>query len=209
MKYIVAILFFVAVSFAQEMDTTYVVNEFGQTVGYIHEKGTPVKVAPAPMVNQAPAPWASLQTQHTAQDSLRKMEKLRDVYYARGGQLSARGNGFVVGGSVGVGVGLLMFIVGFSNMSDDDSDSEYEDDDVNVGYFFMGFAGYAVTIVGGLCLTAGIISKIVGSSKIRKGDRLDWRIKQYQEKMKVTDIRFIPTYNIRTGAVGGNLALNF
>ena len=37
---------------AQEMDTTYVIDEQGRTIGLIHEKGTVPKIAPV----AAPAP---------------------------------------------------------------------------------------------------------------------------------------------------------
>lgn len=221
MKCIFVILFFVVMSFAQELDTTYVVNELGQTVGYIHEKGTSVTIvpvqSPVPVATQIPVFPAPVVVQRPAVapapvvpqvDTREKyLEDMRDLYYARGSQLKSRGNALLIGGAMGLAVGLATFI--YAIEESEDEDDYYYDDDDDSDYAVMGITGYCLAIAGGALLTSGIITKIVASSKIRKARHFERTLNDYRFRKNLSDIRFTPTFNPKTGAVGGNLALNF
>ena len=100
------------------------VNELGQTVGYIHEKGTSVTIvpvqSPVPVATQIPVFPAPVVVQRPAVapapvvpqvDTREKyLEDMRDLYYARGSQLKSRGNALLIGGAMGLAVGLATFI---------------------------------------------------------------------------------------------------
>lgn len=221
MRYFLAILFFVAVTFAQEMDTTLIVNEHGQLVGYIHEKGTPITIsAPVPVVNQAPVavqvPMAH-QTQPQVSAPMEPVEDsrekyligMRDLYNSRGAQLSSRGTGLVIGGSLGIAVGLTMILIAIDDIEDDDDYYDDYDDNDEDGDILLALSGYGLALAGGVVLTSGIITKIVGSCKKRKGAYFDRMLGDYRYQKKMANISFAPTYNPKTGALGGNLALSF
>ena len=96
MKYFVAILilFSAFAVYAQEMDTTYVVNEQGETIGLIHEKGA-----------------------ISDTDSSAIYLDLIETYTERGNAQRSSGKAMMLGGGLTFGVGTAVMIAGLANMN--------------------------------------------------------------------------------------------
>ena len=126
MKHIILFIAFfgVLLANAQEMDTTFVVNEQGQTVGIIHEKGTvPVmpqqqqidEQAPQYPVQQYPAQQPQQQQTYSAQqanaafgpDSTMYYQSLIDKYTISGNKTRRAGKIMMITGGIAAGVGVL------------------------------------------------------------------------------------------------------
>ena len=203
MRSIIIALFLALAAFAQEMDTTFVVNEQGQTIGIIHEKGT----IPA-LPKAAPAYAYSAQ-----QDSL-------DAYYLKkaersiqlGGRYKSMSTNFFIGGGIGLAVTLPTLI--YSSYSY----REYEEaqkrkDSTNYepptdGDFlgFLSFVGVGVSIG---CLVAGTIFYFTGSKKLRNAEFFKKKISTYQNNGESVSLEILPTFNPIHQAFGGNLLLEF
>ena len=200
MKHIILFLAFfgVLLANAQEMDTTFVVNEQGQTVGIIHEKGTvpviPQQQATAPVAQQQPAVMLEA-------DSTAYYESMIDKYTQSGNSTRRAGKGMMLGGGIGAAVGLLM-IVGACSDDDEDSNNNCNSTLVSTGLLLM-FSG--ATVFG-----IGTIVKIVGSSKIRRARRYEDRFQKYRMRQQYSmKLRFDPLIDPINKQVGGNLALDF
>ena len=200
MKHIILFLAFfgVLLANAQEMDTTFVVNEQGQTVGIIHEKGTvpviPQQQATAPVAQQQPAVMLEA-------DSTAYYESMIDKYTQSGNSTRRAGKGMMLGGGIGAAVGLLM-IVGACSDDDEDSNNNCNSTLASTGLLLM-FSG--ATVFG-----IGTIVKIVGSSKIRRARRYEDRFQKYRMRQQYSmKLRFDPLIDPINKQVGGNLALNF
>jgi hypothetical protein len=200
MKHIILFLAFfgVLLANAQEMDTTFVVNEQGQTVGIIHEKGTvpviPQQQATAPVAQQQPAVMLEA-------DSTAYYESMIDKYTQSGNSTRRAGKGMMLGGGIGAAVGLLM-IVGACSDDDEDSNNNCNSTLASTGLLLM-FSG--ATVFG-----IGTIVKIVGSSKIRRARRYEDRFQKYRMRQQYSmKLRFDPLIDPINKQVGGNLALDF
>ena len=220
MKYLIFLFAFfgVLLANAQEMDTTFVVNEQGQTVGIIHEKGT-VPVIPQQQPVQQPtlvqvAPQAN---PAFGFDSTVFYQSLIDSYTNSGNSLRRTGKGMMVGGGIGAGVGLVMFIIGIANAEetcDEYYDSYYgsyrEDCSTNGDEAALAVAGYLTMIAGSAIFSTGIVLKIVGNAKLRKANRYNDILaryhmrRQYSMKLKVQ-----PKIDPINNNIGGRLALEF
>ena len=200
MKHIILFLAFfgVLLANAQEMDTTFVVNEQGQTVGIIHEKGTvpviPQQQATAPVAQQQPAVMLEA-------DSTAYYESMIDKYTQSGNSTRRAGKGMMLGGGIGAAVGLLM-IVGACSDDGEDSNNNCNSTLASTGLLLM-FSG--ATVFG-----IGTIVKIVGSSKIRRARRYEDRFQKYRMRQQYSmKLRFDPLIDPINKQVGGNLALDF
>lgn len=200
MKHIILFLAFfgVLLANAQEMDTTFVVNEQGQTVGIIHEKGTvpviPQQQATAPVAQQQPAVMLEA-------DSTAYYESMIDKYTQSGNSTRRAGKGMMLGGGIGAAVGLLM-LVGACSDDDEDSNNNCNSTLASTGLLLM-FSG--ATVFG-----IGTIVKIVGSSKIRRARRYEDRFQKYRMRQQYSmKLRFDPLIDPINKQVGGNLALDF
>ena len=200
MKHIILFLAFfgVLLANAQEMDTTFVVNEQGQTVGIIHEKGTvpviPQQQATAPVAQQQPAVMLEA-------DSTAYYESMIDKYTQSGNSTRRAGKGMMLGGGIGAAVGLLM-IVGACSDDDENSNNNCNSTLASTGLLLM-FSG--ATVFG-----IGTIVKIVGSSKIRRARRYEDRFQKYRMRQQYSmKLRFDPLIDPINKQVGGNLALDF
>ena len=200
MKHIILFLAFfgVLLANAQEMDTTFVVNEQGQTVGIIHEKGTvpviPQQQATAPVAQQQPAVMLEA-------DSTAYYESMIDKYTQSGNSTRRAGKGMMLGGGIGAAVGLLM-LVGACSDDDENSNNNCNSTLASTGLLLM-FSG--ATVFG-----IGTIVKIVGSSKIRRARRYEDRFQKYRMRQQYSmKLRFDPLIDPINKQVGGNLALNF
>lgn len=200
MKHIILFLAFfgVLLANAQEMDTTFVVNEQGQTVGIIHEKGTvpviPQQQATAPVAQQQPAVMLEA-------DSTAYYESMIDKYTQSGNSTRRAGKGMMLGGGIGAAVGLLM-LVGACSDDDENSNNNCNSTLASTGLLLM-FSG--ATVFG-----IGTIVKIVGSSKIRRARRYEDRFQKYRMRQQYSmKLRFDPLIDPINKQVGGNLALDF
>jgi hypothetical protein len=212
---ILSIVFFgVLLANAQEMDTTFVVNEQGQTVGIIHEKGTvpimpqqqqyptqpmqPQPMQPQPMDPQANSAFGI--------DSTEYYQSLIDRYTTSGNKLNGAGIGMMIGGGIGTVVGLAMFVAGMSEDNCEETTAnnyECEGNALDVGGSIILGAGIGV-------LTTGIILKIVGGSKIRRANRYNDILANYQSRRQYSmRLRLDPVINLLQNKAGAKLALEF
>ena len=213
MKILVLFLMFFGVlaAGAQEMDTTYVVNEQGQTIGLIHEKGV------VPVLRESPAPEteaAALETKKTVSknktssrmeiDSVAYYQKLVDRYTQSGLRKRSVGQSMLIGGAIGLGVGLLLMVTA------EDDNCDYgcsSDDDFDDGLQFL--SGYVLALGGGVMIGVGATLKIVGGAKLRKAERYNNALKRYVERKQALSLRVAPIFNPVTGALGSRVALEF
>ena len=230
MKQIILFIAFfgVLLANAQEMDTTYIINEQGQTVGIIHEKGTipvmpqqqaaqpaqPVAAQPAQQ-EQLAAPQAVRQDQQVEEptqqanaffgpDSTMYYQTLIDRYTRSGNKLRRAGKGMMIGGGIGAGVGLLL-LASASATDCDRYDNECKDDMEG-----MSDAGALLLLGGGAVFGTGIVIKIVGGSKLRKANRYTDMLTKHQMRRQYSmKLRFDPLINPIKKSVGGNLAMEF
>ena len=215
---ILSIVFFgVLLANAQEMDTTFVVNEQGQTVGIIHEKGTvpimpqqqqyptqpmqPQPMQPQPMEPQANSAFGI--------DSTEYYQSLIDRYTTSGNKLNGAGIGMMIGGGIGAGVGLILFIAGMSQIETCDdgySDDHSCEDDGAVA----AISGYLLMIGGAAVFSVGLPLKIVGGSKLRRANRYNDILMRYQMKRQYSmKLRLNPLIDPINNNFGGQLALEF
>lgn len=216
MKHILLILaiFGAVLVHAQEMDTTFIINEQGQTVGIIHEKGTmpvlprstPAMVpvaAPAPQPTPQPAPQYA--TNPYAFDSTAFYLSQIETYTRLGESKRRLGNGLMIGGGIGFAVGVALLFAGMETM--DCGEDICEDDDEGAAMYLTGLVAASA---GEVIFVVGLVNKFVGGSKLRRANRYRQSLdlyntrKQYSLKLGVSPI--INPYN---GAVGSKLALNF
>ncbi|MBQ3714686.1 MAG: hypothetical protein II892_03760 [Fibrobacter sp.] len=216
MKHLILFLaiFGVILANAQEMDTTFVVNEQGQTIGVIHEKGTvPVipQQQPMPQPQMQPQMQPQPQMQYQANpafdiDSTSFYQSQIERYTHSGNKLNRAGIGMMIGGGIGTAVGLGMFIVGMDDANCEETyANNYECDGnaLNVGGYILMTAGVAV-------FTTGLVLKIVGGSKIRRANRYQESLTNYQMRRQYSlKMRLDPTINLVKNKVGARLAMEF
>lgn len=197
---------------AQEMDTTFIINEQGQTVGIIHEKGT-VPVLPrttpamvpvaAPVPQPVPQPAPQYATNPYAFDSTAFYLSQIETYTRIGESKRRIGNGMMIGGGIGFAVGVALLFAGMASMQCNEDSCE----DDGVAMYFTGLLAASASEV---VFVVGVVNKFVGSSKLRRANRYRQSLdlyntrKQYSLKLGVSPI--INPYN---GAFGSKLALNF
>lgn len=221
-----ALCFFFALTvFAQEMDTTYVLNEKGETIGIIHAKGTnPFVAAPAvapvtpaaESAEESAAPVAAPQPTKRSvyssgpaaetiplnqplleDDSTAYYQGLVDHYTASGNKLRKVGKGLMLGGGIGLGAGAMLMVAA---LADDDLD--------NAADAAAFLTGYIMVLAAPEVFATGLVLKIVGSSRLRKGERYEDKLNSYRVRNSVT-MSAVPIFNPLNGAVGGAMALNF
>ena len=216
MKHILLILaFFGAVLVhAQEMDTTFIINEQGQTVGIIHEKGTvpvlprttPAMVpvaAPAPQPIPQPAPQYA--TNPYAFDSTAFYLSQIETYTRIGESKRRLGSGLMIGGGIGFAVGVALLVAGMASMNCNEDTCEDEDDGV-----LMYLTGLAAASAGEIIFVVGVVNKFVGSSKLRRANLYRQSLETYNiRKQYSLKVGVSPIINPYNRAVGSKLALNF
>jgi hypothetical protein len=211
MKNIILFLAFfgVLLANAQEMDTTFVINEQGQTVGIIHEKGT------VPVIPQQQYPAQQMQPQQLppqmnpafAFDSTVYYQSIIDNYITSGNKLRKAGNGMMIGGGIGTGVGLFMFLIGMSQI---ETCNDYDDNGCDDDGAVMLVAGYLGMLVGIPVFATGLTLKIFGGAKLRKADRYNGILARYQMRRQYSlKLRAAPQFNPVNNSLGGKLALDF
>jgi hypothetical protein len=189
---------------AQELDTTYVIDEQGRTIGLIHEKGAIPRImpvaAPAPVTESAPV--ASV----NGVDSSAYYQDLVKRYTLSGEKKRSAGNGMMVGGSVGFLLGVLM-MVHAEESTDRCGNNDYG---CNDDEFLEFITGYGVAIAGGIVFGVGIGLKIAGGAKLRRAERYQDALNRYNaRKLQTLKLQVEPIINARKGAFGSRLSLNF
>lgn len=202
---LLALLLFVLGAFvvhAQEMDTTYIINEQGQTIGLIHEKGTVPVVYDAPVVDKKKASVSQT-------DSVAYYQDLVNRYTQSGLKKRSVGHGMMIGGGVGmaIGAGLMLFSAAQSSNYCD----EYEHDctDREFDNFMQFLAGYGLLVGGGVVFAVGTTLKIVGGAKLRRAQRYQESLDRYIIRQHTVNLRVDPMFNPVTGALGSRFALEF
>ena len=197
---------------AQEMDTTFIINEQGQTIGIIHEKGT---VPVLPRTTPAMVPVASPGPQPTPQPAPQYATSPYDFdstafylnqieTYTRLGESKRRiGNGMMIGGGIGFAAGVVLLFSGMASMQC--NEDSCEDDGVA-----MYLTGLLAASAGEVIFVIGVVNKFVGSSKLRRANLYRQSLDLYNiRKQRSLKIGVSPIINPYNGAFGSKLALNF
>ena len=207
----VLVLLVALLAHAQEMDTTYVVDEQGRTIGLIHEKGTiprivPAAPAPAPVATPAPTVQASPVTPVYGVDSAAYYQDLVNRYTLSGEKKRSTGNGMMIGGSVGVLLGVLLMIDA-EESTDRCGNNDYGCNDEE---FLEFFTGYGAAIAGGIVFGVGVGLKIAGAAKLRRAVRYKESLDRYNaRRIQTLNFRVEPLINPYSGSYGSKISLSF
>ncbi len=197
---------------AQEMDTTYIKNEQGQTIGIIHEKGTvPVlpRTTPAmvPVASPAPQPTPQPAPQYATSpydfDSTAFYLNQIETYTRLGESKRRIGNGMMIGGGIGFAAGVVLLFSGMASMQCNEDSCE----DDGVAMYLTGLLAASASEV---IFVIGVVNKFVGSSKLRRANLYRQSLDLYNiRKQRSLKIGVSPIINPYNGAFGSKLALNF
>lgn len=212
---------------AQEMDTTYVINERGQTIGIIHAKGTvpviPQQAAAPQQMQQQPVQQYSAQQYPAPQpqqpyamppqyqvpyyDSTAYYQDLINSYMQSGVRLRSTGNGMMIGGGVAAIIGIAFMVIADDNCEEDRYGEQVCDSDDDA----LGSTGAIMFLGGAAFFGTGIVLKIVGGSKLRKAVRYNDKLMKHQMKRQYYSmrLRFDPLIDPIGKSASANLALEF
>ena len=194
---------------AQEMDTTYVIDEQGRTIGLIHEKGTIPRIAPAAAPVAAPAPTVQPSVPVApvyGVDSAAYYQDLVNRYTLSGEKKRSTGNGMMIGGSVGVLLGVLLMI----DAEESEDRCGNNDYGCNDEEFLEFFTGYGAAIAGVVVFGVGVTLKIVGGTKLRRAARYQESLNRYNaRRIQSLNFRVEPLINPYSGSYGSKLSLSF
>ena len=195
-------LFGVLLAHAQEMDTTYVINEQGQTIGIIHAKGTtpvmmPQQQAPAqPMIAQPQVQtWPPQANPAFGEpDSTAFYQSLINRYMESGNHLRSTGKAMMLSGGIATPVCFVLMLAAAG--SNDET------------VFLIGYMG---TLAGIAIFSTGLTLKIIGSSKLRKANRYNDRLMRHQMRRQYysMNLHLNPIIDPINNNIGGALALEF
>ena len=201
----------VFVANAQEMDTTYVIDEQGRTIGLIHEKGTVPRIAPvaAPApTSQNPEPVSTSGSSRYVNgiDSAAYYQNLVERYTLSGKKKRSAGNGMMIGGGAGLLLGVLMMVDAYEG-ADRCGNEDYG---CNNEEFLEFFTGYGIAIAGGVVFGVGVTLKIVGGAKLRRATRYRESLERYNSRrLQALEFRLEPSINPYNGSYGSKLSLSF
>lgn len=193
--------------FAQdEMDTTFVVNPSGDTVGIIHKRGEqPIIPDYVLQGKTAASPQANLGAKSYA-DSIQYYQELADRYLISGNNMRSTGKGLMVGGGLGFGLGVMLMIAGEMNT---DTDSYGDEHRTSMGDELNVLGEILVLTMPGV-FVAGIVTKCVGSGKLRRAKRFNDKALYFQNlQSSFASLKILPVINPVEGSFGGKLALGF
>lgn len=195
-------LFFSAGAFAQDLDTLYAIDPSGETVALVFEKGNePVipegmRLIEFRLGNEDKIVTPEIITDEAEIDSIAYYQNLIDLNNEKDKRYNNTGN--ILLGSSGAAflLGTMMLV-----------------DAINGGSGGLGI----LEAIGGLCLegvvlplgVAGLIFKLVGSSK--GGDAAEYQrnLDSYKQKNSVVKLDIVPVVNPVNRTIGGNFALVF
>lgn len=189
---------------AQEMDTTYVVDEQGRTIGLIHEKGTIPRITP--VATPAPVTESSPVAPVSGVDSAAYYQDLVNRYTLSGEKKRSTGNGMMIGGSVGVLLGVLLMI----DAEESEDRCGNNDYGCNDEEFLEFFTGYGAAIAGGIVFGVGVGLKIAGAAKLRRAVRYKESLDRYNaRRIQTLNFRVEPLINPYSGSYGSKISLSF
>ena len=215
MKFIAAlfVLFSAIAVYAQEMDTTFVVNEQGETIGLVHEKGTIPEIPPGFSGNgtnkayQVSSQESDQQASTFAFDSTAYYQSLIDRYTESGNGKRKAGKGMMIGGGILAGIGAVVFAIGAQESCDTDY---YGYEICTNNSDMLAGTGAVVALSGATVFGIGIVIKSVGSSRLRKAKRYSEILARYQLKRQYSiRLRIDPLIDVINKNAGANLALEF
>lgn len=203
MRLIIIALFLTLATFAQKMDTTFVVNEQGQTVGIIHEKGTvPTLPKAAPATAPATDPFATDSTQYyqdLIETNTRLANSRRNV-----------GNKMMLSGGIGAAAGAVIMFAGLLQVPLCDDDDDDDGCKASNAATALIATGYILSLDGAIAFTTGLILKINGNSKQRRANRYKESLDLYNlRKQHSLKMQISPMVNPYNGSLGSRLSLNF
>ena len=192
---------------AQELDTTYVIDEQGRTIGLIHEKGTIPRIAPAaPAPAPAPVAESTPVSSINGVDSAAYYQDLINRYTLSGEKKRSAGNGMMIGGGVGVLLGVFLMV----HAEESTGHCGNNDYGCNDEEFLEFFTGYGAAIAGVVVFGVGVTLKIVGGTKLRRAARYRESLNRYNaRRLETLKLQVEPIINARKGAFGSRLSLNF
>lgn len=182
--------------YAQEMDTTYVVNEQGKTIGLVHEKGE----IPLYHVQQKKTSKEihkdsrnKIEKDVLAEDSTAYYQDLVNRYLAVGNRSRFTGNILLILGLAGIATGTILV-------------TNYEiNEDVSDGYLLAGEISLAVSAP---LFLAGIVFRARGTDKLRRADEYENILKQYKRRYTI-NLQAAPLVDPLNHRFGANVAMIF
>ena len=235
MKHIIyfLVVFGALLAHAQEMDTTFFVNEQGQTIGIVKPKEE--QPAPAPAAVQQPqqesdgSTWGTSPFEKPVQqksaasygtpqqnpgyyafDSTFYYQDKIDRFTKSGESKRSTGNGLMIGGAIGTAVGVALMVAGAGDLECEEHYNGYsyeETCDDGAGTFV---AGYLLTLGGVTVFSTGLVVKIIGGSKLRKAERYKEILNRYNmNKPQAAILQIKPVWEPLKGTVGGEMSLGF
>ncbi|MBO7105607.1 MAG: hypothetical protein J6W22_09060 [Fibrobacter sp.] len=202
MRSIIIALFLTLVAFAQEMDTTYIKNEQGQTVGIIHKKGT------VPVIPKAAPAYAYSAQQDSIEARYTKKAERSTQSGARFKSVSTR---LFIGGGIGLAVTLPTLIYSSYSYREYEEEQKRKNPDYEPptdGDFlgFLSFVGVGVSIG---VLIAGAICKYSSVRRFRDAEHFKKELELYRQQKPSISLEILPMFNPINQAFGGNLLLDF
>jgi len=234
MKHIIyfLVVFGALLAHAQEMDTTFFVNEQGQTIGIVKPKEEQAAPAPVPAAVQTQqesdgSTWGSspfekpIQQKSAASygtpqqnpnyyafDSTFYYQDKIDRYTKSGESKRSTGTGLMIGGAIGTAVGVLLIAAGdVENCETQSSGYYYEETCEASGSFVAGV--YMIT--GGVAVfSTGFVVRLIGGSRLRKAERYKEILNRYNMyKPQAAILQVKPVLQPFKGAFGGEMSLGF
>ena len=191
MRSLIIAFFLALAAFAQEMDTTYIKNEQGQTIGIIHEKGT------VPALPKATPAYAY----STQQDSIEaRYIKKAERSIRSGARFKSASTKLFIGGGIGLAVSVPTFIYLISIPEK----TQEPADDISMAAF--SFVGVGVSIVA---LIGGAIWKYSSVRRFRDAEHFKKELELYRQQKSSVSLEILPMFNPINQAFGGNLLLDF
>jgi len=221
MKYIILFLacFGVLLANAQEMDTTFVVNEQGQTIGVIHEKGTVPVIPQQQQTNEQQPQDQAMQQQMQAApvqqanpafgyDSTDYYMSMIQQFTESGNNIRRSGKGMMLGGGIGAGVGLILLAIGAQEGSCETN--AYGQETCEIKSEGLAVTGLIIMASGAMVFGVGTIVKMVGGIKLRRAIRYEDRLQKYKMKQQYSmKLRFDPLIDPINKKAGASLAMEF
>ena len=235
MKHIIyfLVVFGALLAHAQEMDTTFFVNEQGQTIGIVKPKEEQPAPAPAPVAVQQPqqntdgSSWnsspfekpvqqqsaASYGTQarpaaYYAFDSTFYYQDKIDRYTKSGESKRSTGTGLMIGGAIGTAVGVLLIAAGDVENCETQSSGYYHEETCEASGSFV--AGVYMITGGVAVFSTGFVVRLIGGSRLRKAERYKEILNRYNMyKPQAAILQVKPVLQPFKGAFGGEMSLGF
>ena len=237
MRYLVFILLFTMVAFAQEANSyvqveapaaqpqyvqypnqpqnapapQYAPAQYGQPNQYPPQQQYAPAQYPAQQPYYAPAPYPVAQPQYPPQYYQQVFYDDSTAYYQNMIETyTESGNSKRRTGKVMMMGGGIAAGIGGLMMLGGIMDMECTEDHCDDDGAITYLAGYCIVIGGAAVFSTGLVFKIVGGSKLRKAERYRNSLMQYNyRRQHALQLQIEPIINARKGSYGSRLSLNF